>query len=314
MRFGCLVMNLSVIHSLILLLSGCTNNTAPSLETSVDASHHPMNSYSSDDEGERTLDVDGLGRSEASGREVERTSEADMYDQEELRTDLDVPVPIDQGIRSDLHSDQAGWQPLELSRVNAYAIPNSAKIFAEQHPDYSTIPELITQATSNILIRIEINIYLIDSSLWTDPDQLSAYLALVKDYFIQARIQLRFTFKEGPAPAWTEEINQVHLYFTHAMRNPRGALPQGFGNLPAGKAVINDHLMDRPQLHDNPLFLPGKPIGHEIGHVLGLPHVSDRRYLMAQGTSAENQLQITAEEAVIMRVMALFRFGATIQE
>ena len=206
------------------------------------------------------------------------------------------------------------WTPHDLSGVDAYAIPSSAKIFANQHPDYQTIPETVALATSNRTIRVSIDVYLVDSTIWTEPDQLLPYFALTNDYFTQARIELNFTFREGEAPAWEEDLDQLHLYFTEAMMNPRGATPDGFGNLPAGKAVLNDQLMDRPHVHTNPLFLPGKTIGHEIGHVLGLPHLTPRNFLMAQGTAARNQLDIGPEESVIMRVMALHRFGAEIVE
>ena len=206
------------------------------------------------------------------------------------------------------------WEPHDLSRVDAYAIPSSAKIFAGQHPSYRMIPETVARATSNRTIRVPIDVYLIDSAIWTEPAQLLPYFALTRDYFGQARIDLRFTFREGPAPAWEEAPDQLHLYFTEAMMNPRGAIPDGFGNLPAGKAVLNDQLMNRPHVNRNPLFLPGKTIGHEIGHVLGLPHVNPRRFLMAQGTAAQNRLDLTAEESVIMRIMALHRFGGELLE
>lgn len=206
------------------------------------------------------------------------------------------------------------WTPHDLSGVDAYAISSSAKIFANQHPDYQTIPETVALATSNRTIRVSIDVYLVDSTIWTEPDQLLPYFALTNDYFTQTRIELDFDFRQGEAPAWEEDVDQLHLYFTAAMMNPRGATPDGFGNLPAGKAVLNDQLMDRPHVHTNPLFLPGKTIGHEIGHVLGLPHLTPRNFLMAQGTAARNQLDIGPEESVIMRVMALHRFGAEIVE
>ena len=78
------------------------------------------------------------------------------------------------------------------------------------------------------------------------------------------------------------------------------------------RIFTKSHTMDRSHVHMNPLFLPGKPIRHEIGHVLGLPHVNVRRFLMAQGTSARNQLELSPEESVIMRIMALYRFGGEI--
>ena len=236
-----------------------------------------------------------------------------------VRRDAAVEPPVD---RAPPRPDAAPppppyddvWEPHDLSRVDAYAIPSSAKIFAGQHPNYRMIPETVARATSNRTIRVPIDVYLIDSAIWTEPAQLLPYFALTRDYFGQARIDLRFTFREGPAPAWEEAPDQLHLYFTAAMMNPRGAIPDGFGNLPAGKAVLNDQLMDRAHVHRNPLFRPGKTIGHEIGHVLGLPHVNPRNFLMAQGTAARNELDLTAEESVIMRIMALHRFGGELLE
>ena len=230
-----------------------------------------------------------------------------LEDQEITSIDFSRVDDVDQTLTPP--SPLPTWIPLDLSQVDAYAIPRSAKIFADLHPDYARIPNLISIATSNVQVRVSVHIYLIDSEIWTHSDLLIPYLELVTAYFNQARIQLDFTFQHGQAPNWTEDVNQLHLYFARAMRNPTNRIPDGFGNLPAGKAVLNDRLMDRPHVHMNPLFLPGKPLGHEIGHVLGLPHVNARRFLMAQGTSAQNQLDLSPEEAVIMRVMALYRFG-----
>ena len=249
--------------------------------------------------------LDALMRSDlaSSGDRAFFDSRVDVEEDRALqRPDAEPPPP----------PYEATWAPHDLSRVDAYSIPSSAKIFAGQHPAYRMIPEIIALATSNRTIRVSIDVYLIDSRIWTEPEQLMPYFALVSDYFTQARIQLSFTFQEGRAPAWEAARDQLHLYFAYRMMNPRGAIPDGFGNLPAGKAVLNDQLMDRPHVHMNPLFLPGKTIGHEIGHVLGLPHVNPRNFLMAQGTSARNQLDLTAEESVIMRVMALHRFGGEV--
>ena len=232
---------------------------------------------------------------------------ADMS--EVIATELDATIPFISDIGPNDLPYMTSWEPLDLSEVDAYRIPRSAKIFARLHPDYDTIPNTVTIAVSNVMIRVPISVYLIDSTIWTESSQLLPYFELVNDYFHQARIQLVFTFRQGQAPLWEANIDQLHIYFTNAMMNPSGAIPDGFGNLPAGKAVLNDRLMNRSHVHANPLFLPGKPIGHEIGHVLGLPHVTPRTFLMAQGTSVSNQLDLTPDEAVIMRIMALHRFG-----
>ncbi|MAD61929.1 MAG: hypothetical protein CMH49_10535 [Myxococcales bacterium] len=234
-----------------------------------------------------------------------------------LVANVDMTEPsedLDLGIDMTPPYVEGAWSPHDLSGVDAYAIPNAAKIFAARHPAYRTIPDIVMAATSNTLIQVPVDIYLIDSVIWVEPEQLNPYLILVNQYFNQASIQFIFSFKEGEAPAWNDLINQFHLYFARAMTNPNGAIPDGFGNLPAGKAVINDQIMNRAHVHENPLFLPGKPIGHELGHVLGLPHVPARNFLMAQGTSARNQLDLSPEEAVVMRIMALHRFGGVLMD
>lgn len=205
------------------------------------------------------------------------------------------------------------WPALDLTGVNALSIPSSAKIFSNEHPDYTTIPDIIETATSNTSITLNIKVYLIDSAIWTNEDQLKPFFDLVNEYYNQARIYLDFEFESGEPPAFEEDIDQFHLFFAAAMQSPRGNTPDGFGNLPAGKAVLNDQLLDRVVDHVEPLFNPGKPIGHEIGHVIGLPHVPSSNFLMAQGTRSDNQLDITEQEAVIMRIMALYRFGAVVK-
>ena len=330
------------IISICTLTYGCTYESNPLMSSEESADLYPnrsnIESNTTDQESltrktkdlsiHRDTELQDLNIRDMEGSdlysEVDLTIDGTVEDQDLTELDLSIPHILDQGLINDVSpppdrdaelgspTPSEMWTPLDLSQVDAYAIPRSAKIFAREHPNYASIPNIVSMAISNTTLHIPIHIYLIDSEIWTNPEQLIPYLNLVEAYFHQARIQLDFTFPQGEAPAWTDEINQVHLYFAQAMRNPSGAIPDGFGNLPAGKAVINDRLMDRPHVHMNPLFLPGKPIGHEIGHVLGLPHVNVRRFLMAQGTSARNQLELSPQEAVIMRIMALYRFGGDI--
>lgn len=205
------------------------------------------------------------------------------------------------------------WAAHDLTSVDVFSIPSTAKIFSNQHPNYASIPDVVETAISNTTITLNVKVYLVDSAIWTNENQLQPYFDLINEYYNQARIYLDFEYGSGEPPEWDEDINQLHLLFAEAMQNPAGNIPDGFGNLPAGKAVLNDQLMDRVVNHVEPLFNPGKPIGHEIAHVIGLPHVDSLNFLMAQGTTSNNQLDISKQEAVVMRIMALYRFGAVVK-
>ncbi|MFZ6769409.1 hypothetical protein ACO0LM_20350 [Undibacterium sp. Di26W] len=205
------------------------------------------------------------------------------------------------------------WQPQDWSTLHAASLPRELRIFANQQPGCEANATLCAAAESNTLIGVNVDVYFKDSAIWTKPEQLLPYMELVNRYYQQARIVFHFRFRPATEiPAWTDHINQLSVIFSAAMPNPAGTVADAFGNLPAGKAVFNDVLMNRPDRHVNRYFAMGKPLGHELGHVLGLAHTQDRALLMTQGTAPQNALVITPEQALIMRMMALQRFGGVL--
>ena len=60
-----------------------------------------------------------------------------------LMANIDMTKPseyLDLGIDMSPPYEEGAWSPHDLSGVNAYAIPNSAKIFAARHPAYRSLP------------------------------------------------------------------------------------------------------------------------------------------------------------------------------
>ena len=202
------------------------------------------------------------------------------------------------------------WQALDWSHLRAENLPRALKIFPDQQPVCTANAAICTEAESKKTIGINVDVFFKDSAIWNKPEQLAPYIELVNRYYQQARIGFNFRFRPvSEMPAWNESINQLTVIFASAMPAPAGKIADAFGNLPAGKVVFNDVLMNRQDKHANPYFLIGKPLGHELGHVLGLAHTQDKALLMTQGTSPQNALDILPEQALIMRVMALQRFG-----
>lgn len=211
---------------------------------------------------------------------------------------------------SKLLSDEYKWQALDWSHLRATDLPRELKIFPDQQPACEANVAICREAESKKVIAVNVDVFFKDSAIWNGPEQLQPYIALVNRYYQQAHIVFNFNFLPvSELPAWTENRNQLTVIFASAMPAPAGKVADAFGNLPAGKAVFNDVLMKRQDRHANPYFLMGKPLGHELGHVLGLAHTQDKALLMTQGTSPQNALEILPEQALIMRIMALQRFG-----
>ncbi|PXX35358.1 hypothetical protein DFR42_12046 [Undibacterium pigrum] len=206
--------------------------------------------------------------------------------------------------------DEYQWQARDWSHLQVTDLPRALKIFPEQQPDCALHAAICADAESKKTIVVDVDVFFKDSAIWNRPEQLPAYMALVNRYYQQASISFNFKFRPAnELPAWTGNRHQLTVIFASAMPNPAGKIADAFGNLPAGKAVFNDVLMNRQDKHANPYFMMGKPLGHELGHVLGLAHTQDKALLMTQGTSPQNALDILPEQALIMRVMALQRFG-----
>jgi len=210
------------------------------------------------------------------------------------------------------------WRELEWSGLSAAELDNMKnnvwRVFQEQHPKCSKKKELCRTALSKKWLDLTVHVYLQGSERWTAYTQLANYFILTRNYYRQARINLKFKCSTPPQRVHTKARNEniIAFKFGKSILNPNGDLKDGFGNLPLGLAALNDRIMNRTGDHKNPYFLPGKPIGHEIGHVLGLSHVDELRNLMSQGTSPRNQLVIEPVQAVIMRTLALSRFGAKV--
>lgn len=206
--------------------------------------------------------------------------------------------------------DEYQWQALDWSHLRFAEVSRALKIFPEQQPICEANAAMCADAESSKNIAVDVDVFFKDSAIWTRPAQLLPYMTLVNRYYQQARISFNFRFRpSSELPAWTENRNQLTVIFASATPAPAGKVTDAFGNLPAGKAVFNDVLMNRPDRHANPYFLMGKPLGHELGHVLGLAHTQDKALLMTQGTAPQNALDILPEQALIMRLMALQRFG-----
>lgn len=202
------------------------------------------------------------------------------------------------------------WQALDWSHLRAADLPRALKIFPVQQPACETNAAICAEAESQKIIAVNVDVFFKDSVIWNKPEQLLPYMELVNRYYQQARIGFNFSFRPASElPAWNDNINQLTIIFASALPTPAGKVADAFGNLPAGKVVLNDVLMRRQDKHSNPYFLVGKPLGHELGHVLGLAHTQDKTLLMTQGTSPQHALDVLPEQALIMRVMALQRFG-----
>ncbi len=211
---------------------------------------------------------------------------------------------------SKLLPDEYQWQALDWSHLRTADLPRELKIFPDQQAACAMNTAICSEAESKKIIAVDVDVFFKDSAIWSKPEQLQPNMELVNRYYQQARITFNFRFRPiDELPAWTENRNQLSIIFAAAMPAPAGKVADAFGNLPAGKAVFNDVLMNRPSRHANPYFLMGKPLGHELGHVLGLAHTQDKALLMTQGTSPQNALDILPEQALIMRIMALQRFG-----
>lgn len=205
------------------------------------------------------------------------------------------------------------WEQLDWSGVTVESIPASQKIFDAQHPSCDLVPEACQVAESDSRLEVVVHTYL-DSTIWLTPAQLETYLELVNRYFAQAGIRFEFDFRlDEEPPALTDNVDQLTLIFGSATLSPGGNNTDAFGNLPSGKAVVNDSLMGRDHINANPYFVPGKTIGFVLGLVLGSAIVpGPPALLMAQGTGLSNGLELLPEQAVIMRSLAMARFGATV--
>lgn len=208
------------------------------------------------------------------------------------------------------------WKPRSWKHLTPELIDHpdtrTFRVSAGHHPRCSREPELCETALSTSWLDLDVSVFIDGSKEWSSFRQLAPYFILTRNYFRQARINLIFKCGTLPTNVTKHPQSPLKVIFGEAILNPKGRLVDGFGNLELGQAVINDQIMKRPRRHSDPHFLPGKPIGHEIGHVLGLAHVEDKRYLMAQGTSAKNKLRILPKQAVIMRSVALSLFDARV--
>tara|TARA_B100001093_G_C26510195_1_gene877172 strand:- start:81 stop:698 length:618 start_codon:yes stop_codon:yes gene_type:complete len=191
---------------------------------------------------------------------------------------------------------------------------NSWRVFDNKHPKCSRNRRDCNTALSTDWIDLKVNVYIQGSDIWTDYKRLANYFILTRNYYRQAKINLKFKCYTPPSNREHSgrDRDRLSIIFGKGIPTPDGKVADGWGNLPRGLAVINDQIMDRPKSHANPYFLPGKPIGHEIGHVLGLAHAKSIKNLMAQGTASSNQLDLKPIQAVIMRIMAINRFGAVV--
>jgi hypothetical protein len=218
---------------------------------------------------------------------------------------------------SDVAND---WRELDWGDLSAAQMDSSEsnvwRIFRQAHPKCSREKKLCQTALSTKWLELTVNVYLQGTKRWTAYKQLANYFVLTRNYYRQARINLKFQCSNPPNRIHVQAPSKDRIAFKFAkmILNPDGKRLDGFGNLPLGLAVLNDQIMDRRDKHKNPYFLPGKPIGHELGHVLGLAHVDERKNLMSQGTNPNNQLVLESMQAVIMRSVALSRFGAKVSK
>lgn len=205
------------------------------------------------------------------------------------------------------------WEPLDWSGLSVSELSGEFKIFDADHPSCETALEVCQLAESDRFLQVPVQVYL-DSDIWSTRAQLENYLELVNRYFMQAALRFEFDFDSGlEVPTLEENIDQVSLIFARAMTSPAGSdTARAFGNMLLGKAVVNDSTMTRTQNSDNPYFLPGKTIGFVLGLVLGASIVDGPdQLLMAQGYGEANGLDLLPEQALIVRSIALDRFGAT---
>jgi hypothetical protein len=213
-------------------------------------------------------------------------------------------------------------QPIQdCSRVNTDEISAGLKIFPEYHPIYSNHPDTLSKALNTLDFTVTITVDLhVDTDYWI-PEDVIAFGRFVNNYYEAANVKFLFTCStysssaSGPLSVLSRRIPAdsscgLRLYFTDKLAGASGEVSDGFGNLPSGTAVINHRIMARPVASTLPCFNTVKPMGHELGHVLGLAHTSDKRNLMTQGTSADNSVKLLPEQIVIVRFMALYRYRA----
>jgi hypothetical protein len=213
-------------------------------------------------------------------------------------------------------------QPIQdCSRVNVNEISAGLKIFPEYHPIYSKHPDTLNKAlnTLDFMVTVAVDLH-VDTDYWT-PEDVIAFSRCVNNYYEAANIRFLFTCStyassaSEPLSVLSRRIPSdssaiLRLYFTDNLAGASGEVSDGFGNLPSGTAVINHRIVARPVANALPNFNTVKPMGHELGHVLGLAHTSDKINLMCQGTSADNSVKLLPEQIVIVRFMALYRYRA----
>lgn len=224
---------------------------------------------------------------------------------------VDFEPPITFGVECDAEiGAEYSWSPLDWSGLSIDTVPTGQKIFPAEHPNCNQHQDACASAHGADLIGIPVDVYLLDSSVWTAQEQLYPFLKLANKYFQQASIQLEFEFMpDADYPGLEGNVDRLTLVFGSRVAGPAGRIPDAFGSLPTGKAVLNDSLMSRPMLHHSALFNPGKPIGHQIGHVLGASDQERPDLLMAPGTGPDNGLTLLPTQALVLRVLGLARFG-----
>lgn len=215
------------------------------------------------------------------------------------------------------------WRPTQdCSAVNTANITNDLKAFPDWHPNYDHFPVTLNNAKKTLAYKMVIPVEVrIDTRYWSES-AVKNHLTYVNRYYRAANIYFQYSYSTTFDFTSSRILSRyfpngtsgkIHLIFSDNITAPSGAQSDAWGSLPLGTAVINKQIMTRSWSNDLPYFNPVKPIGHQLGRVLGLADYGSygSEFLMSLGTEKTNGLTLLLRQMVIQRFMATYRFNGS---